>query len=172
MQKSHCYWEHEPTGEEVILLRYDNYNMAYHILSIETRNLVITQHLTFNEPSFLSIKEYHMAPLVLLWYSSSTNPVVVDEAHTATIGGSNENTPLVVEEFHSCGEGGTAFLETITPEPALHIQVSGPWNPTMISANISNTHILPYERNSGSFHTTSEDAPRIYCISLLDPNPQ
>ncbi|MBW0464784.1 hypothetical protein O181_004499 [Austropuccinia psidii MF-1] len=108
LQKAHLDWKLGPYGANGILLEYENANMAYFILGLANRKVVITKHLNFDKASFTLIKEDHLAPLVAPWGTLRTCPVVVDEVHpkevvvvdethTSAIGESNEHTKVVLD---------------------------------------------------------------------------
>ncbi|MBW0463880.1 hypothetical protein O181_003595 [Austropuccinia psidii MF-1] len=117
------------------MLVYENHALAYRILRISDKWLIISSHVKFKGSCFpssakLPAKKYLKTQILdlfsnLPFHCSSTN----------------ENTSNGVDD---CSLEGEEFYGALEEQPTQRIRVIGPRNPTLISGSVSTNNILPY----------------------------
>ncbi|MBW0524908.1 hypothetical protein O181_064623 [Austropuccinia psidii MF-1] len=129
---------------EGIMLGYENHASVYRILRLQDNQVVISRHVKFNET-------YIPTPLPPLNSRKSHNPISpisLNPLNTHT-----ETIRNVADKDDSCSEWEDEFHNAMEEIPQRWIRVIGPRNPTLITGDVSEENILPYQRKA---HQTVE----------------
>ncbi|MBW0500268.1 hypothetical protein O181_039983 [Austropuccinia psidii MF-1] len=137
---------------EGIILGYANQALAYRILRLADKLVVISRHVKFDESSFPSLAvDTPSVPMEFPYVIFlGENKEISLEADTGDL------TPKSTPEED-------VFHDALEELPVKRINVIGPGNPTLITSNISTDNILPFSQRA---HTTAKDeldkVPRNY----------
>ncbi|MBW0547431.1 hypothetical protein O181_087146 [Austropuccinia psidii MF-1] len=160
-------WKFSPSGEDGILLGYENENSAYRILRIRDRTIVITRHALFAENHFPSIdsnpnSDSHSDRWIDL---CEERDECINNEEILTDQGSSE----VTEGAECLQEQGEEFAQDITPnDRPIRLRVVGPRHPKIINGDISQSNILPYSLRPKTFVTVKDADPISYQSALSD----
>ncbi|MBW0582486.1 hypothetical protein O181_122201 [Austropuccinia psidii MF-1] len=136
---------------EDILLRYENHALAYRILRISDKRVIISRHVKFDESCFPA-----------LIYSPIKNPLNTRILHFFS------NLPFYCSSTHGdtanevddCSVVEEVFHDDLEEQPTQRIRVIGPRHPTLISSNVTTDNILSYKRRA--HRTTKSTVPKTY----------
>lgn len=148
-------WKLGPTGDEGILLGYENETSSYRILRLRDKKVVITRwdNLEIGDKDvFFDCEEE-------LLTSDNYNPAL------STYTMDNENETNHASDREETMEGLTASnLQPLPDTSVKRIKVIGPRHPTHYDSSISNINILPYKRRPAAHLTVMSpgDTPRSY----------
>ncbi|MBW0536664.1 hypothetical protein O181_076379 [Austropuccinia psidii MF-1] len=177
--KHHRDWKLGPVGREGIMLGYENDNTSYRILCLSDKRIMISRHVTFDETTFPSLKGDPQPQdwSMVTWESHPSRAEVVDEIHPVRAASvdelrpeepaviSGEDQEMVVESHSSSNDS----LEDEDSHPVAnsHIKVIGPRHPTIYSADINRSNILPFSQRPRVLVTSVGDCPRTYKKALV-----
>ncbi|MBW0511801.1 hypothetical protein O181_051516 [Austropuccinia psidii MF-1] len=157
-------WKFSPSGEDGILLGYENGNSAYQILRIRDRTIVITRHALFVEnhfPSINSNSDSHSDRWIDLC-EEKDECVDPDEILT------NQDPSDIAESKDFVQELDEELVQDATPSnTSVRLKVVGPQHPTIINGDVSHSNILPYSRRPKTFITVKDADPISYRTALL-----
>ncbi|MBW0538052.1 hypothetical protein O181_077767 [Austropuccinia psidii MF-1] len=152
-------WKFSPSGEDGILLGYQNENSAYQILRIRDRTIVITRHALFAENHFPSIdsnSDSHSNRWIDLCEEKDE---CIDPEEILTDQGLSE----ITESKECVQEQDEELIQNATPSNTpVRLKVVGPQHPTIINGDISHSNILPYSRRPKNFITVKDADPISY----------
>ncbi|MBW0555648.1 hypothetical protein O181_095363 [Austropuccinia psidii MF-1] len=137
---------------EGIMLGYANQALAYWILRVADKLVVISRHIKFDESSFPSL--------------SVDTPSVPMEFPYVIFVGENKEISLEADTGDLTPKSTPdedVFHDALEELPVRRIKVIGPQSPMLITSNISTDNILPFSQRA---HTTTKDeldkVPRNY----------
>ncbi|MBW0480414.1 hypothetical protein O181_020129 [Austropuccinia psidii MF-1] len=137
----------ESIAWEGIMLGYENQASAYQILRLQDKRVVISRNVKLNETNFPNLlpplnskKLPHPVPMIS---PKAPNPYA-------------EPDSIVADEDDSYSDREDEFHDTVEEIPQRRIRIIGPRHPTLITGDISENNILPYQRRA---HQTIETNP-------------
>ncbi|MBW0519781.1 hypothetical protein O181_059496 [Austropuccinia psidii MF-1] len=161
------------------MLGYKNNNSSYRIPCLSDKRILISRHVKFDETVFTSLKDSPQSQeqLTIAWESNPSRTEVVDEIHPVRAELVDEPQPeepavitredqeMVVESHSSSDDslGGENSHPVVNP----CIKVIGSRHPTIYSANINKSNILPFSRRPRGLVTSVGDCPRTYKKALV-----
>ncbi|MBW0460648.1 hypothetical protein O181_000363 [Austropuccinia psidii MF-1] len=183
------YWDSKlgPTGVEGILLGYENNNLAYQILYLSDRKILISRHVRFNESVFPQLKQQgnDLLPLNFPWEmlneplsepqlsptanSTPETQELVDEPQVPMSHDSTSQPPLV-DETQLADDLALPYSNCDLACPPTCIKVIGPRHPTLLSSDINPNNILPYPRHAVALLTTLNDTPSTFNKAIACPS--
>ncbi|MBW0492428.1 hypothetical protein O181_032143 [Austropuccinia psidii MF-1] len=125
------------------MLGYENQALAYRILRVADKLVVISRHVKFDESSLPSLAvDTPSVPLEFPYvFFAGENQEISLEADTADL---TPNSTPEEDVFHDA-------LEEL---PVRRIKVIGPRHPMLITSNISTDNILPFSQRTRCLETT------------------
>ncbi|MBW0548336.1 hypothetical protein O181_088051 [Austropuccinia psidii MF-1] len=140
------------------MLGYENDNSSYRILCLSDKRILISRHVKFDKTVFPSLKDSPQSQeqLTIAWESNLSRTEVVDEIHPVRAESVDEPQPEepavitredqeMVVESHSSSDDSLGD-ENSHPVVNPCIKVIGPRHPTIYSADINKSNILPFSR--------------------------
>ncbi|MBW0473124.1 hypothetical protein O181_012839 [Austropuccinia psidii MF-1] len=131
---------------EGIILGYENQASAYRILRLQDKRVVISRHVKFNETYFPNL-------LPPLKSENSLNPI--PPIPLSSLRPHSESNDIV-DKSDSCSEWEDEFHDTVEEMPQRRIRSIGPRHPTLITGDVSEANILPYQRRAHQTVETSK----------------
>ncbi|MBW0550843.1 hypothetical protein O181_090558 [Austropuccinia psidii MF-1] len=118
---------------------YENHASAYRILRLQDKQVVISRHVLFNETYFLNL----LPPLNSTKLHNPISLISLNPLNPHT-----ESIRNVADKDDSCSEWEDKFHNAMEEIPKRRIRVIGPRHPTLITGDISEENILPYQRRA------------------------
>ncbi|MBW0538635.1 hypothetical protein O181_078350 [Austropuccinia psidii MF-1] len=180
--KENREWKLGPSGEEGILLGYENAS-SYRILQLLDKKVVISRHVWFNESIFPEPQQHYNneGHLDVTW-DAIEGQAMVDEPHSPPECPLGPGGQELVDEVRTPGFHGAAptseleLVDEIVPaneiatpspidaqvRPPVRIKVIGPRHPTLVCSNVDQRNILSYSRRAGALFTAADDTPKTF----------
>ncbi|MBW0478423.1 hypothetical protein O181_018138 [Austropuccinia psidii MF-1] len=136
---------------EGILLRYENHSLAYRILRISDKRVIISRHIKFDElcfPALISFPIKNPLNTPILHFFSNL-PFYCSSTHGDT-----------ANEVDDCSVAEEVIHHDLEEQPTQRIRVIAPRHPTLISSDVTTDKILPYKRRA--HRTTKSTVPKTY----------
>ncbi|MBW0532863.1 hypothetical protein O181_072578 [Austropuccinia psidii MF-1] len=129
---------------EGIMLVYENHALAYRILRLQDKQVVISRHVKFDETYFPNL----LPPLNSTKLHNLISPISLNPLNPQT-----ESIRNVTYKNDSCSEWEDELHDAMEEIPQRRIRVISPRHPTLITGDVSEENILPYQRRA---HQTVE----------------
>ncbi|MBW0523617.1 hypothetical protein O181_063332 [Austropuccinia psidii MF-1] len=126
------------------MLGYENHASAYRILRLQDKQVVISRHVKSDETYFPNL----LPPLNPTKLHKPISPISPNLLILQT-----ESVRNVTDKNDSCSKWEGEFHNAMEEIPQRRIRVIGPRHPTLITGDISEENILPYQRRA---HQTVE----------------